>query len=554
MKPILIYHKANFLTFSGLFDDRRFDLLSGESLDRAMFRMIKKLSKNDYSAIFIMINLSDNYLELSGFRMAHYIRLIDPASSFSMIPIILIGIEDIDQVIKITPSSDILHTQGTYYSKFAQKEINKYLKKINDEKLKGLVEFSNYLNKISIKSPTNYSSHHSVTNEWSLYRWNKCIKLSDKNLDDRIEQELYYLYLLAKYPKLSIPQITPPTLQEKGKILLIDDESEKGWYNFFTSLLSKNANIKIDKLNADFSKITKDQLCDAVDKVFPSTIDSYDVVLLDVRLIQEDFGPNMRTFSSYAVLDKIMSFNKGIQVIIFTASNKKWNYSYFQGKGVLSYIMKESPEYTNETNTSDNINELINCINDGLKYASFFKKIATIENNIKALTPSVKSRDVQDLLNRTNDSLDMGWKLLNNYRSDNSYLRYAFLSYYQILEDFVQDGIYMQMNGQKFECMDNKNVFKNTSNILEYVKKNKKEPARFELCAQNATYNKQLKYTTLFRVSIWLYLRTQSSGSLKKWAQLNAIRNSNTHGNTVSCNEKNVIDILALVSEFVSKC
>lgn len=47
-------------------------------------------------------------------------------------------------------------------------------------------------------------------------------------------------------------------------------------------------------------------------------------------------------FSSFDVINRLQALNKGIQIIIVTASNKVWNLQYTLNMKVFAYITKES--------------------------------------------------------------------------------------------------------------------------------------------------------------------------------------------------------------------
>ena len=50
------------------------------------------------------------------------------------------------------------------------------------------------------------------------------------------------------------------------------------------------------------------------------------------------------TKEKYTLLKRIKEYNKGIQVIIFSATNKIWNLQALQEAGADGFILKESPE------------------------------------------------------------------------------------------------------------------------------------------------------------------------------------------------------------------
>lgn len=100
-----------------------------------------------------------------------------------------------------------------------------YFKEIDFEK--AIIQIS----KISI-NPINYKSHHSITNEWCVYRWSELIGLESKyqnELDNLISNSLYYNFLQTIFPieKIEGDNKNKYRISQKGKILLIDDEEKK---------------------------------------------------------------------------------------------------------------------------------------------------------------------------------------------------------------------------------------------------------------------------------------------------------------------------------------
>ena len=67
-------------------------------------------------------------------------------------------------------------------------------------------------------------------------------------------------------------------------------------------------------------------------------------MILDLRLHKEDFNNKpIDEITGFKILEKIKNHNKGIQVIIFSATNKIWNLQALQNAGADGFIIKESP-------------------------------------------------------------------------------------------------------------------------------------------------------------------------------------------------------------------
>lgn len=61
--------------------------------------------------------------------------------------------------------------------------------------------------------------------------------------------------------------------------------------------------------------------------------------------VQEEKVLSPNEFSGMKILKAIKAANQGIQVIMFTASNKAWNMKALLDAGADGYYIKESPEF-----------------------------------------------------------------------------------------------------------------------------------------------------------------------------------------------------------------
>lgn len=228
---------------------------------------------------------------------------------------------------------------------------------------------------IGIKPPTSYKSHHSISNEWSILRWSSALNINaelDSELqknENNIKASLFYKYLSIKYPITSNKTVNKKALKNDGSILLIDDEVEKGWRVIFQEIC-KGKNYT--SLGKDFKKINdRDKI---VDVAFEIAKDA-DVIILDLRLHDSDFDErDPKKLTGYKLLERIKEHNEGIQVIIFSASNKIWNLQELQNVGIDGFILKESPENSvDEEFTRQLIDNIYKTTDICLSY-SFLKK------------------------------------------------------------------------------------------------------------------------------------------------------------------------------------
>lgn len=337
-----------------------------------------------YQVIFIPYTLSQqNYLELTGLRIAAHIR-ITKEFNHQYTPIVFIGSETPEQIAKLSELGNILFTPGIF--KTQKLDVNSYLKQYdwivkNKPKITE-TELNKCIERLKIAPPANYRSHHSIENELALSRWSKYIGCSDKipEVKENIKTGLYFKYHQALNPLPKNEVKKNFLLNAKGKILLIDDEAEKGWKNFYENFFQNNINnrsISFDYLQADFKTIPneeflKESITNKVNEFKP------DVVLLDLRLLDTDFAKNKTpdNLTGIKILQEIKKINKGIQVIITTASNKAWNHQIAQDHGADGYIIKQG-----NSDVKEDINNLKKHIEESLREASYQIHIWECINN-----------------------------------------------------------------------------------------------------------------------------------------------------------------------------
>jgi DNA-binding NarL/FixJ family response regulator len=332
----------------------------------------EKLSATD--VVFIKVALSENYLEYLGIRLAYHIRLTRSLGRKADLPIVFIAEENIQFLGMTCPDPSILFTRGIYHISENATTLDKTLDELKKGLLHPLADKQQFIDSIVIHPPANYTSHHSIANEWSLLRWARVLGLPQessplKSIKENIDNLLYYKYLLVRYPVEGEPDKGLYSIAARGKVLYIDDEWEKGWDFVLKELFKLSPGITFKSLEESF----KDNSEEKILKLCETAIEAFDpdVVILDLRLTDTDFGPEKkpREMTGCKVLKMIKTINPGIRVIIFTASNKVWNLLQLQKEGANGFILKESPEYPiyRET-TRKTIKQFADSVEEQLKY------------------------------------------------------------------------------------------------------------------------------------------------------------------------------------------
>ena len=162
---------------------------------------------------------------------------------------------------------------------------------------------------------------HQLANEWGSFR---LAKFAGLTLKLEKPASLYFKYK----DSLTNNEIVPNKNSFDGKIkisckaLLIDDNASSGWSEVLEYILKKRI-INYD-CESDLNVINN--YADALK--FEDYI-NYDIIFLDLRLSKKEDKSNivieLEEFSGTKILQKIKKFNQGIQVIVFSASNKIWH-------------------------------------------------------------------------------------------------------------------------------------------------------------------------------------------------------------------------------------
>lgn len=375
-KSLLIEHK--YICNPELFDEiEKFSAM--DNIDKYISEMIEKIKEKDFKIIFIKDNLSSNYLELLGLRVAYHIRLSAELGDKRFTPIVIVSDFSAEQLCKFDEMGNILFTPNIYLCKNTKEDIEKYQKlelhNVSESKYN-----QEFLNKIKIDQPKDYLSHHSIANEWSIYRWAEFLKVNSEACErnkSKIENMLYFKYLKAKYHiKDSDIDKTINAPTKKGKVLLIDDEWDKGWSDILKTALVKDG-LDFEPFKYEYKDKTPFNLYMQIQKKIKEF--DPDVVILDLRLSQDDHNEDkdLENYTGIKILQKIHEINAGIQVIMLTATSKSTILEKLYEKKILGYIKKEHPDDTT-IDTVENINKLADLVDKGLE-RKFLKDIWAIQ-------------------------------------------------------------------------------------------------------------------------------------------------------------------------------
>ena len=302
---------------------------------------------------------TSNCLSYDGveFAIYWYFHLINKNFPFVLV---LLGTESKSAFFQHSNYSNFLKCPNVYYVDYNINSIQVFLSRISFKNFKSKDMLENLKN-INIKPPTSYKSHHTISNEWAIYRWAHAIGANDSDIEkieNKVENNIYFKYLQAIYPITEIPKIGEDQLRidnlKDAKILYIDDEADKGWYEVMCTIIADVNKVNdFDYLGNELKNKTQNEIIDLSIK----KIKEYEaeVIILDFRLHDNDFDCNIKEVTGYKILQAIKEINPGIQVIIFSATNKVWNLQALQNAGADGFIMKESPENSVDSNFTQEV-------------------------------------------------------------------------------------------------------------------------------------------------------------------------------------------------------
>ncbi|WP_373709229.1 response regulator [Kaistella sp.] len=431
----------------------------------------------EYDSIFLPISFGATLSDFNGLRLALHIRCTDTINRLK--PIYIYSFVDHHPLIT-NDYFDILKTQNVFLIDYTHGAFSDAVLKENTALTIG--KLPHEIGKINLTIPKNYDSSHSIANEWAIYKLIYSLPkvfYDDANrVINNIENNIYFKYLQTIFPSTSFTSITESTLlinnnnhseqveiSEKPKILYIDNDYKKGWESIFKYIFKDLNKLNFSTLELDYRKISRDQIVErAINKVInPSSQRiNYDIVLLDFRLCSADsIETDIDQVSGMQILKSLKSYNPGIQIIIFSATNKIWNLQAIQEAGADGFVIKESPENSkDEMFTVRSINSLMKSV----EIASSRKYLKEVWNDFKLLISLAPEFEVNILI---------AFKLLYDSVHSRKYMNYAYLQLFLIVEEFIsKDNIFRKdPNGSNYLVHNNNDYL-----IFDFIKKNGNTP------------------------------------------------------------------------------
>lgn len=524
------------------------------------------LKGQDFKLIYIVLNLNKNdYLEFTALSLVNHIRLTENWNH-SHVPIVIISPLSAEEVTRISDDYDVLYSPGVFFqtihTKQAIEQIQSVIKnsfRVENKNMLTDGDYQKYLQTIRIEPPGHFDSQHSIDNELTLYHWSKAIGLNNEAIENEIGTTLYFKFInqtnairtfsnqdanksigdqtgIQKFEKAEYGSKI-----EKGKILLIDDQWQKGWEKFYRNYLN-TTEFEFDKI-----PIIKGNDYQNIETLTKKSIKSFKphVILLDLRLIDADFNIDMQieNLSGFKLLKYINSQHPDIQIIITTASTKATTYAATMNYA-YSYIQKTISGEAEKIFIKLK-DDIVNGIFLSKSLKDYFEQVKKIENNMN--NSDFQKHTISQIKHNLNVSSEL---LLRAGKTKKSTFRsYSYLQLFHVLENFVNDPSVYKIQTESYFVINKNFKYLTVSRVkkeqedtenfdIQYVRAVKPETnktgskrgkdEKFKLKNNYHTLNDKIIEILLFRHGLIDANDKQWKG--KKWYQLNKLRNDFAHG------------------------
>lgn len=407
------------ITIKELFPDNEADEPISDRLLHSY--VVTWLQEKEYDSIVLPLCFGPVLSDYNGLRMAMHIRCTQTLNRHK--PIYLYGVVELSNLI-YNEYFDVLRTKEVFLIDYDNKSI---LSSLTDaHEVIGTEMLSSELKKVKLNLPENYIDSHSIANEWAIYRWAKTIGTTDAEINEvvkNVETNLYFKYLNTIYPISSSNQLNKNDLiistscKNKPKVLLVDDEAEKGWYEIFCSILDDANGFYFDHLDDEFNEKSSDEIVQIVhDKIVS---DDIDIVVLDYRLHRTDFfADRIEDITGYKVLEDIKNkINRGIQVVVLSATNKVWSWEALKEMGADEFVMKDNPDsILEDTSTINGIGRFVKAVGnccDRLFLKQFYCDYDDLEKTLLPRRTSKTNRLSKDFVDEAWNMYKMSCNVLS---------------------------------------------------------------------------------------------------------------------------------------------
>jgi len=538
---------TNFIqnAINGAIEGKLFNDVSDEKFSE---KINEWLSETEFDNIFLPLCFGPTLSDYNGLRLATHIRCTPTKNQLKRI--FIYGFVGLEYLVE-HEYFNILKTKNVELVPYSKNAFEIHANK-NFEPLKP-EELSKEILKLKLDPPLNYDDSHSIANEWAIHQWAKTIGCDETDelakVFQNVETNLYFKYLKTINPISELSIISPEKLkfkyEGKPKVLLIDDEADKGWYEIFAFLLGDLNGIYTDYLGIDFKKSSSEEIIEkSIDIIFKNNID---IVILDFRLNPSDFEKkSAEQITSVKLLKVIKERNPGVQVITFSATNKIWNFQALLESEVDGFVFKDSSENINQT-ISSLIGKIKLCSEKAFLLKPIYETFKTLIHNASVLSTAFKNNIVQNL--------SICFELLVKSFQVSKYRNYAYLQLFLIVEEFIKEESVFEYGSNCYVISPSYRYL--VLSKIDPTKKNSPSKSALKFIEANGHYhiehsNYNRNVDTNFIMSAILLFRygLQTSGG-EKWSKVYSIRNKKAAHPEVGIVEFAEINMLSKFLEFI---
>ena len=471
--------------------------------------------------------------------LSMHVRLsLDTIGLDALLPIVFISELSLDSILKLNKNAQIFLTSRVYLSPATKLE--ECIRNVSRMRIEDYQK--DFLDRITINPPfSSINERHGLANQWGagvVYRLLNGTRYEGNECPDLVkaQKDLYFKYILActvddiqtlALPEKRVAIDNPLPIPSQGRrILLIDDMAYRGW-SLVIKQLFPGADVDVISESVldfeDFSSEARNMI----------EFGEYDLYLLDLRLAgdKEEDIYDTSVFSGMKVLKRIKNENRGRQVIMFTASNKAWNFKRLLdvNAGANGYYIKESPSFKfSESFSRKSLEtfreEASNCFKRG-----YLKDLYSFKTEFFPYDDEDGSGN--DLFDECGIQVRMAFNLADAASTEEQF-RYAFISLiqvFEILSKYIltpkedEDRIYITMKTQDEMAIESvRNVHQDALNNMLYIQDDHVVFSK-EKSESFSQFEKQ--------AAIYLqYLGQQDTGVLFILDQLIKTRNRVMHG------------------------
>lgn len=415
------------------------------------------LDEVKYDNIFVPLCFGSTLSDFNGLRFASHIRCTETENQLTNIYIY--SFVDLKHILN-HECFNILKTKNVTLVPFQKSSFQIACLNNNDELT--IDELPKQIQKLDLKIPTDFDDNHAINNEWALYNWIWALPQTFydkvKKVLNNVDNRLYFKYLQTMSSTVfkTVKEDHLKLINKNGRVLFVDNDYDKGWKVIFEYILNVCNNLHCDTLQIDFKTLSREEIIEnAYNKIVNQRTKelNYDVIILDYRLCTADNDEsNIDSITGMQILRRLKAFNSGLQVIIFSATNKIWNLEALIRAGADQFVIKEGiGDQSSGDNSKDSISHFLKVVDLSLErkfLKDYVVKLKTIKNALKtALLEAVE--DYEEFLEELLSFVRILNLSISNIDLQNpSTIDVAYLNFYNFLEKFK--NYYLKKDGYQY--------------------------------------------------------------------------------------------------------